>query len=168
MMSSEVSLTNLIKKYTPFILLFVLGLAIGRFSLPSKTITKIETRTVEVVKWKEKIIKVQSKDIVTIITEETKPDGTKIVRKEIRDKSTTNTDKNKDGSSNKDSSSKEEKIVEYNKDLIISALVGINAQRPQDGFNYGIGITSRLLGPIWLQGGIFTSMQTHVGIGLSF
>lgn len=158
-----------IKKYIPLILLFVFGLAVGRFLLPSKTITKIETRTVEVIKWKEKIVKVQSKDVITIITEETRPDGTKIVRKEIRDKSITNIDKDKSGSKDKESVTKEEKIVEYNKDrLIISALVSINAFKPQDAFNYGVGINSRLLGPIWLQGGMFTSGQAQVGIGLSF
>jgi hypothetical protein len=161
-------MTN-IKKYFPFVLLFVLGLAIGRYSLPSKIITKTEIKTVEVIKWKERIVKEENKDKVTIITEETKPDGTKIVRKEIRDKSTIITDKNKEGSKDKESISKEEKIVEYNKDrLIISALASINVVKPQDGFNYGVGVNTRLLGPIWLQGAIFTSGQAQAGIGLSF
>lgn len=156
------------KKYLPYLIIFIVGGVCGRYTLPSKVITKIETKTVEVVKWKERKEKQEDRDKITIITEETRPDGTKIVRKEIRDKSQVDTNTDKDGSKDTKTEHKEIKIVENAKTTLVTLYGGSNLSRPQDGLVYGLGVNSSILGPIWLGASIHTNKVIHMGLGLNF
>src|SRR6185295_3763554 len=65
------------------IIVFIAGLACGRYTTPSKIVTKTETVTVEkeVVKTKEKNVTDTNKNRELVVTETIKPDGTKIIEK---------------------------------------------------------------------------------------
>jgi hypothetical protein len=156
------------KKYLPYLIILLIGGVLGRYLAPSKVITRTEVKTVEVIKWKESKDKKEDRDKVTIITEEIKPDGTKIVRTEIRDKSQVDTITNKDGSSTKDSESKSEKIVEYSKGTLLTLYGGTDLRNPQNGFVYGLGVNASILGPIWLGASIHTNSYLHLGLGINF
>lgn len=151
-----------------FLAVAVISAAFGRYFAPAKVITKTEIKTVEVVKWKESKEKKEDRDKVTIITEETRPDGTKIVRKEIRDKSQVDTNTEKSGDKSTTTERKDEKIVEYGKTTLLTLYGGSNLSRPQDGFVYGLGVNSQILGPIWLGASVHTNKFIHIGLGLNF
>lgn len=131
------------------IVIFLVGLAIGRFSLPAKVITKTETKIVE------KIVEATHKDIktdtVVVITETTDKEGVKTKKTVITDKTKTEVDIDK--KTNTNTTAKTEKIVQYDKNsLVISALVGTDTFSSGGSSNpiFGGHVQKRLIGPIYM------------------
>ena len=142
----------------------LVGIAIGRFTLPSKIITKVQTVEVE----KKQQVVDKKDNSVTTITQTKKPDGSVITVTKID--SNVQTDTKTQQSDHKDT--KSDKEVTYDtRSLTISAIAAI---RPFQGNGlasapiYGGSVTYRILGPITV-GGIGLSDGTIGGtLGFSF
>lgn len=149
--------------------LLIGGFMIGRYSTPTKTVTKIEEKIVtkEVVKWKVKKVKDESKNLEKIIVETKMPDGT--IRKETRivDKGVVRVDTTKDGSKSTETSkvTKIEKTeTNQNNDWHVSALaMPKNGDYTNKELSYGLHVERRIIGPFYL--GVFG--VTDSGAGLS-
>lgn len=145
-------------------LVFVVGAAFGRFSLPARVEIKTQTQVVEkVVVQKERA---KQTDRTTVIIKTVAPDGTVTERTEIVDKTKVTSDTNKTSDSKSDSSSS--KVTEYAKnDWFIRAMA--KGQLGVAGpLRYGVGVDRRILGPVYL--GVFGYDDKTVGgsVGLSF
>lgn len=137
--------------------IFTLGVAVGRFSLPQKVITKTETKIVEkVVLEKEK-----KADKEIIVTERRRSDGTVTKRTEIKDKSVTTTKETADTTVN----SLTHTVTEYRQDLYkLRALSALHSGE----IVYGAGVERRLLGPFWLGAWALTDKTLGLSLGLTF
>ncbi len=151
--------------------ILIAGLAIGRFTLPSKVVTKTEVKveTKEVVKWKTKYVKQENKDKETITIETRYPDGRIVKEKRVLDKGVVVVDKTSDGA--KEVEKKEERSTEttttYAKnDWHLSALVSSsnNGEAFSDKVSYGLMLERRIIGPFYL--GVFGLSNKTVGAGL--
>ena len=149
-------------KYRGFgigILLVALGVGIGWFSKPTKTITKTEVKeVVKVVKSKQ-----ENKDVKITKKKTTKKDGEVVEETTIEDKSKTDT--KVDASSKKEA--KEERRTINNKGLTLSALV-LARDLSVNEYEYGIAVSKRVLGNISI--GIVATEKRAVGLtlGLEF
>lgn len=158
------------------VVVFMAGLACGRYTTPTKVVTKTETVTVEkeVVKNKEVTSKDTNKNRELVITETTKPDGTKVVEKHYinRDEIKEDTTKTNTVTDTKKSDSKSESIVSNEKnDWNLSALV-TNSHTEDDfmkgSVSYGVHIQRRIIGPFSI-GAFGISNKTYgLSIGASF
>ena len=156
-------LTN---KYFIVIFVFVVGVAAGRFSLPAKVITQIETQTIEKIVYKES--KDINKDKVVVIEETINPDGSKTKKTTITDKSTITV--NKDQTTDTASNSHSETVVDYGKNaFMISALASTSILTDnQQSIAFGAHVQKRLLGPIYAGMFGFTDKRFGVSLGLTF
>ena len=149
-------------KYKGFgigILLVALGVGVGWFSKPTKTITKTEVKeVVKVVKSKQ-----ENKDVKITKKKTTKKDGEVVEETTIEDKSKTDT--KVDASSKKET--KEERRTINNKGLTLSALV-LARDLSVNEYEYGIAVSKRVLGNISI--GIVATEKRAVGLtlGLEF
>jgi hypothetical protein len=132
---------------------FVLGAALGRYSLPAKIVTKTEIQT------QIKTITIDKSKVHTVETK--KPDGTVITVTDIN--------RNIDENSNDKIKEDIEKTVTYNtQQWLISGVAKYDFTRPTMGLAYGAEVKRRLLGPIWV-GALGTSDGTGlITIGVSF
>ena len=136
------------------IVIFIVGLAVGRYAVPTKITTKVVTKVVEVIKEVKVVDTVKSKEnnteTHTIVTEFA--NGKKVTETFSLNKDTTfvtNRESTKKESS-KDSQTLEEKITEY---LKPRWSVGIKASTTTDlldGPTYGLMLDRRILGPFFL------------------
>lgn len=158
------------------VVVFIAGLACGRFTTPAKVITKTEIQTVEkeVVKNKEVTVKDTNKDRELVVTETTKPDGTKIVEKHYinRDQIKEDTTKTNSVVDTKKSDSKSETITTNEKnDWNLSALV-TTSHTEDDMFHqsmsYGVHVQRRILGPFSVGAFGLTNKTYGLSIGASF
>jgi hypothetical protein len=140
-------------------LLIGLGIGIGWFSKPTKTVTKTEIK--EVVKVVE--TKQENKDVKVTKKKTTKKDGEVIEETTIEDKSRTDT--KVDASSEKET--KKERLVTNNKGLTLSALV-LARDSSISEYEYGIAVSKRILGNISV--GIVATEKRALGLtlGLEF
>lgn len=130
----------------------VLGIAIGRFTVPSRIVTKIEVQ--------EKIVtvieKVESENVVTVYREVVKPDGTKVIKSRTFDKSVTQEKANVVAA----------KSVAETKTIERAApdwmLRGVFSGA------YGVGLDRRILGPLYLGGQALSDGSVSISIGLLF
>lgn len=142
------------------VVIFVVGLAVGRYATPTKVTTKVVTKVVEVIKEVKVVDTVKSKEnnteTHTIVTEFV--DGKKVTETFTLNKDTTfvtNKESTKKESS-KDSQTVQEKITEY---LKPRWSVGVKASTTTDlldGPTYGLMLDRRILGPfsVGVQGDI--------------
>jgi len=128
-----------------------LGYGAGRYLQPAEV--KIEIK--EVVKE----IEIQKKDVITIIKEIERPDGTKEKETRIVDRSTI--EKEKDEIRTKDT-----KITVSKSQWKAGALVGLNFK---GSTSYGIHVERRILGPIFVGGwGLKGPLDTQAGISVTW
>lgn len=133
------------------VLVFALGLSIGRFATP----TKVETKTVTV----EVEHKAEDKKVDKVTTITVKPDGTKTTT--ITDKTETTT--KTDVSDIKTSS----KLVENkHSDLNISVLAGVDITNPK--IIYGASVTKGIIGPVSIGIWGLTNGTVGASVGLNF
>lgn len=130
----------------------VLGIAIGRFTVPSRIVTKIEVQ--------EKIVtvieKVKSENVVTVYREVVKPDGTKVIKSRTFDKSVTQEKANVVAAK----SVAETKTIERAAPDWLLRGVFSGA--------YGVGLDRRILGPLYLGGQALSDGSVSISIGLLF
>lgn len=140
--------------------LLLLGIGIGRFSLPAKVITK--TETIEVEK-KQAVTNVTQNDkSTTTVTETKKPDGTVSTTTVVSNNITTNThDTAQDVT---DSDTKTDKEITYNTDKLgINVLAGVDVTKPTQVI-YGGQLEYRVIGPV--NAGIFGLANGLFGVSL--
>lgn len=155
---------------------FIAGLAAGRYTLPAKVITKTEIQTVEkeVIKNKEVTSKDTNKDRELVIVETTKPDGTKIVEKHYinRDQIKEDSTKTNTVTDTKRTDSKSETVTINDKnDWNLSALV-TTSHTDSDMFHqslsYGVHVQRRIIGPFSIGAFGITNKTYGLSVGASF
>lgn len=154
------------------VIIFVVGAAAGRYTLPAKVETKIVTQTVTqtVTKADDKTDVNDHKNEHKDETIEIKPDGTKVIHVVTDDKGveTTKTDDKTDTTTKTDTKTTSDKIVENSKmDWILGFDVAKDVQNPLTGIYYGGSVDRRIIGPIYL--GIdarSNGSSTQVGAGV--
>lgn len=145
-------------------LVFLVGLAIGRYTLPAKVVVKTEVQTVEKVVQDTK--RDDKKNTTTIVTETKKPDGTDIKTTETVDKDqiTSNTATNTDITTDSTTS----KTTTYNTgSLSVAGLAGVQFGGGNT-ITYGLHVQKKLLGPIDIGVFGFTDKLFGASIGLRF
>lgn len=135
--------------------IFALGTGTGYFSKP----TKVETRTVEVVK--EVIKKQEQKDRVIFKEKIVYKDGTVVEREIDKDKTITEEE------SSKDSSKSSENIVKNDIGLNLSVLA-ISDISSIATPEYGVHVTKRVISNITVGAMASTDKKVGVSVGLSF
>lgn len=158
-------MNNTTKKVIGLAVLFAVGVAVGRYTLPAKVVTK-EIVKVEIREVEKKVTNKHT-DKVVVIVETKKPDGTVVTEKRIVDKSVidTVTDKTKDTKSE----SNKETTKEYAKNAYsIRALVGKDFSSAASPLVYGAAFDRKFLGPITVGVFGFTSGLGGVSVGLNF
>jgi len=142
----EISLKNLAIT-VPVIILA--SFMVGRYTVPTKTITKTEiqvvTKTVEVDKTATQV----DKDV--IVTETDKPDGTKVKETQYVDRVNTETTDIKNSQTKSDS--KSETITTNEKyNWNVAALAGVNSEQSlfDKQIGYGAIVQRRIIGPFYL------------------
>ena len=151
------------------------GLALGRFTLPAKVVTKVEYKTEikEVIKWKTQYAKQEDKNKDIVIIETKYPDGRVVREKHITDKGVIHIDKKEDGSKETDTKTdkKEETVTTYSKnDWHFMGMTSPSAvDKPFGGtLSYGLMIEKRIIGPFYLGGFGLTNGVLGVGVGIGF
>lgn len=147
------------KSFGVGVLLVGLGIGIGWFSKPAKTITKTEIKeVVKVVKTKQ-----ENKDVKITKKKTTKKDGEVVEETTIEDKSKTDT--KVDASSKKEI--KDERQTINSKGLTLSALI-LARDLSVNEYEYGIAVSKRIVGNISV--GIIATEKRVVGLtlGLEF
>jgi hypothetical protein len=141
------------------IALISIGVGIGRFSKPTKIITKVEKK--EVIKYVEK--KQENKNVRITKKKTIKKDGEVIEEEVTEDKSETNTEIS---ATSKKESKKEEKTIN-NAGITLSALV-LARDLSVNEYEFGVGFSKRVFSNISL--GIIATEKRAVGltIGLDF
>jgi hypothetical protein len=137
------------------LVIIAVSYGVGRWSAPTKVVEKtkikVVTKTVEARNVK--------KNVVTTTTK--KKDGSVVTI--VEDKSIVNID------TKTDTDSKSWITRVETRDMPkwhISGLWGIDLKKPQHGFNYGISVDRRIIGPVWL-GGIYIHEPKFIGLKLS-
>jgi hypothetical protein len=172
----EVSVKNLVIGASVAV---VASFMVGRFTVPTKVVTKTEiqtvVKTVEVAKEMKKTDQKKDRDVV--ITETTKPDGTKVKETHYVSHSDTVTLDTRTDTKNTQASTdiKSETITTNEKgNWNIAALAGVNSKDElwQKQIGYGAIVQRRIIGPFYLGGyanGFGSSSQSYgVSIGGSF
>jgi len=167
---------NIAKAAVVAVLLLAAGVMVGRYSSPTKVVTKVETKIVEkeVIKTKETNTRETNKNREYVVIETILPDGTKkierryINRDEIREEGTrTNT-----ATSTSSTESRSSTVTESGKaDWNISALATMSHKEDdlmKGNFSYGVHIQRRVLGPFSV--GVFgiTNQTYGLSVGGSF
>lgn len=131
--------------------------AFGRFSAPTKVVTKIQT--VEVEK-KQENQDAKEHEVVTIVK---KPDGT----------STTTITKNEDTktqetSTNNTDISEEKTVTKSGSRITVSALAGLSVSSLSSAPVYGLSVSKTILGPIAIGAFGFSNGLGGISLGLNF
>lgn len=151
-----------------YALVLLIGGALGYAILPTKTITRVETKEVikEVEKKSSETAKNKQNDKVVIVVETILPDGTRRKETKIVDKGTITIDTSSNSETQKESEkeSKSEKVVDRTSETLIYGIAGVNTSNLGDGPDYGLGLQKRLLGPF--TGGFFGMKSGRAGVTL--
>lgn len=141
----------------------------GRFSAPTKVIKEVETKIVEVKVEDTKTDTSRNRRVEKIITETTRPDGTKVVETRIVDASQTERSTEKETATNRTESSRNLEVVERDSgSTSISVLAALGKDSSFTTPIYGAHAQRRILGPISV--GVFGLTTGVVGasLGLQF
>jgi hypothetical protein len=176
------------------LVLFIGGLAAGRFATPAKVETKTEIQIVEKEKIVEKIVYIKdtnenSKENTNTkqqihIVEKTSPDGTYTKETFILNEDTkyVEVDKSTHEGQTTDKTTEKEKIVDVTKDKTVtsavaewrlSGMAGLNYDKAydlklKDSLVYGGIVEKRVIGPVYMGGWGTTSKEVGLSIGLQF
>jgi len=124
-----------------FVGALLIGLSIGWFLKPAEQKTVVQEKEIEVVK----------KDVVTVVKEVTKPDGTK-------ETTTTVTDKSKETGYK---TSKNETVSIKDRDWALGLGAGVSLKERETTI-YILDVNRRIAGPIWL--GVTYQTDNFIGI----
>lgn len=161
---SDISNNSNVRKGALLVVIFLVGLATGRYTLPAKIVTKTEIQTVT------KVVKDTTQDkkdnTVTTITETKKPDGSVVTQTQIVDKNQTDT--KTDVKTDKDmvSKSSETETRDVNQ-LGVNGLVGLRVGAGES-LTYGVSVQRKLLGPVEIGAFGFTDRLVGFSLGLRF
>lgn len=157
----------------------IIGFAFGRWSAPEKI--KIEKEQVQIdMKTKDTENKSitntdRDKKLKTIITETTKPDGTKTKTTEITEDTTTKrntkTDDKQQETDTKINLTKESKEVDYKKpSLVLRGLVGVDAGHLSTNTQpiYGGAVDKNVFGPIGVGAWGLSNGTCGLSLGITF
>jgi hypothetical protein len=147
------------------IVVIATSIAVGRYSAPTKIVTK--TVTIEVEKKVDKVADDTNRHKETTKVEVVKPDGSKeTTTKIVEDTNKQHSSIDTDQLSKKSDSSKE--IIKNNDKLTLSALAGVKLSDISSGLDFGASVTKPILGPITV--GLFglKSGMIGVSVGLTF
>jgi len=144
----------------------VIGVAIGRFSLPAKVVTKTETVEVDK-KLSQTDSNKQDHKIVTIV-ETKKPDGTVTKTTTIKDDSTQQSNTKISEQDNKDSKSSKEVTYNTQRWSISALAVDRPANVSSAEIAYGAHVQYRILGPFTVGGMVLTDKTVGVSLGITF
>jgi hypothetical protein len=142
---------------------FLLGLGIGRFTLPAKVVTKIQT--VEVDKTQDTRQLNRQDNSITTVTKTKSKDGTEVTVTKTENNIKTDTTNKLTQTDNKQSQS--EKTVEYDTGRW-SLAAAIVTKLSAPSLNYGGVIQYRILGPIQVGGMAFSDGTVGVSAGIRF
>jgi hypothetical protein len=152
------------RKYGGIALIFLLGTAVGRYTLPAKVVTKTEVQTVT------KVVKDTNRDkkdnTVTTIVETKKPDGTIVKQTQIVDQNQTITQTNTNSNTNSNSTYTQKDTRDVGQ-LGVNALVGLRLGTGEP-LSYGLSVQRRLLGPVEIGAFGFTDKLVGFSLGLRF
>lgn len=155
------------------VVIFASGLAIGRFTLPSKVVEK------EKIVYQDKVVEklVENKDVKrnnnrTITkTETVSKDGTKTVITKLEDKTVSDTSTKTSEDKKQDVSKEDDKSKEttYNtQKFTIAGMAKINVTNVSGGLSYGALIGYRVIGPFSILGAGYSDGTATLGIGITF
>lgn len=153
-----------VRKVLVVIVVFVLGAAAGRYSLPAKVVVKTEVKTVE--KLVHDTTKDDNKNTVTVVTEDKKANGEVVTTKTVIDKDKIVTNDKSDLNVSTDSQSSQTTTYDT-KSLSISALAGVQFGN-SDALTYGLHVQKKLIGPIEIGLFGFTDKLLGASVGLRF
>lgn len=127
------------------------GLAVGRFSLPTKVVVRTVVQTRQIV--------VHQDHVITKVVTVKEPNGAVQTTTTTQDLSTT--------TSHVQSDSDSSKTVTYTKpSWLVGAMAGVDVPGRQTG--YGAFAERRVLGPLYLGGYGLSTGQTGVSLGVQF
>lgn len=132
---------------------FGLGFASAGLFFPRKVETKTEIQYVE----KLRVQEVKQADVVTVVVEKRRPDGTITLRTRTVDKSKSET------ALEREAHATETKWEYYEDQYQVKALIRLGANRA-----YGLAIEARTLGPFWLGAWALTDRTVGLSLGISF
>lgn len=141
--------------------ILLMGIGIGRFTLPAKVVTQV--KTIEVVK--QVLVQDTSKadHSVSTTTETRKADGTVTIVTQRKNDIDTKIDRKV--ATNTDKTSESTKTTEYDtRRLSLSVITAARPLSPSQGMSYGGSLQYRVLGPI--TGGILGLSDGTVGISI--
>ena len=161
-------MNNNIKNTIIILVVLTVGAAIGRFSLPAKTIVKTQVQTVtkEVVKTVEIDKTDYYKNKVLIETTTTKPDGTIIKEREFVDKSVVVKDEEKNTTNTTNSSTTSNSTTEKiynNNNASARVIVARNASHLSEDI-YGLQLEKKIIGPFTI--GVLGLTDKTIGLSL--
>lgn len=143
----------------------VIGVAVGRFSLPAKVVVK--TQTVEVEKRVAVTDRAKQDNSVTTVTTTKKPDGTITTVTETRKDVHTDVVSRSKTDDTKDS--RTEKTTTYDRGkFTISGLIITSPLSGQAPMAYGLDVSYRVLGPFSVNALGATNGLVGIGLGVSF
>lgn len=158
-------MSDFFKKSVGLLVVFLVGLAVGRFTLPSKVVVKEVVKTE--IKEVEKKVTTTNTNKVILITTTKKPDGTVIVTQQIVDKSSIITKDNT--STDTKSVSNKETTKEYAKNQYsLRVMAGKDLTNFSSPLVYGAAFDRQFLGPITIGVFGFTNRVAGVSLGLNF
>lgn len=149
--------------------LFLLGLAVGRFTLPARVETKEVIKTIEVEKKTDnkQIVTNNNKDTVVTVTKH--PDGTITTETHYVDKSTTTTvDKSTDNTNTVVSDDKSSTTTYNTAQYHLAVLGGKSLDNLTESPTIGLSINKKFIGPLSLGAFGFTNKLVGLSVGLSF
>ena len=145
--------------------------AVGRYTTPTKVITKTEIKEVikEVEKKTEDSAKKTQKNKVYIKVETILPDGTRRIETKIVDNGTItiDTSTNTETERETEKESKTEKTVERASPVVIYGLGSVNMSNFASGPDYGVGVQKQLIGPFYMGGQFQKSGTFGVTLGIA-
>ncbi len=166
-------MTDNIKKGLAALGILILGLAIGRFSLPAKIVEKEHIVYQErIVEKKVEVTNIKQKDHkIYVRIEHTDKDGGKTVETRIMDDKTTDTKDSVTDNKTDNSSTvvDKEKTTTYSQQ---STIISLSAKAQLNNWSagpaYGLLLQKRLIGPLYVGGFGFTDMNFGLSAGLAF
>lgn len=169
-------LNSLAKKVLLALALVAGGAAIGRYTLPTKVVTRVEEKVVEkeVVRTKDTSTKDTQKNRELVVTETILPDGTRKIEKHYINRDVVKEDTTRINNTTTDRSTekKSETITTNEKNnWNVSALVSMS-HRDDDLLkgspSYGLAVQRRILGPFSIGAFGLTNQTYGASVGVSF
>lgn len=149
--------------------ILILGLAIGRYSLPARIETKEVIKTITVEKKTDDKVTTKNNDKVLVTTVTKFPDGRIVTETKLVDKSTTTVvDNKKDNIDTKTEDSKESTTIYEVNRYHLGLMAGKDITDLTKAPTFGIELDKKFIGPISL--GVYGQTDKTLGllIGLSF